>query len=87
MDKHNSLGGFRDSQGSVVGSTKVLVLADSTKEIRNVKHEGLSFQRKRCITFFLSIMLRMEVVDSQGDPCAVCGVRPYQVPIGRTKGC
>lgn len=24
MDKHNSLGGFRDSQGSVVGSTKVL---------------------------------------------------------------
>lgn len=33
-----------------VGSTKVLMLTDSSRETRNVKHAGLSFQRKRYIT-------------------------------------
>ena len=34
------------------GSIKVLVLTYSTRETRNVKHAGLSFQKKRCITFY-----------------------------------
>ena len=35
-----------------VGSTEILVLTDSTRENRNVKHAGLCFQWKSSITQF-----------------------------------
>lgn len=47
-----------------VGSTKVLVLTDSTRETRNIKYPGLSFQRKRFITCFLPRILGMEYRES-----------------------
>lgn len=37
-----------------VGGTKVLAPKNSIREMRNVKHAGLSLQQKRCIACFLS---------------------------------
>lgn len=48
-----------------------------TREARNAKYAGLSFQEKRCIAYFLPRRLGMQVATSLGNPCAICRTRPY----------